>query len=200
MKWFWPCTRDLAIGLIGTALGVLWGYDLTVRHDLEAYRRDILDARTAEASADRVHAEAIAAQINLNGNVAISNIERLKKEISVYPGVVDFIPLAPLLEVATLDPGVRFPEIIAQDSLLRTLALQIMLEVRSINSGIANLEEFKRKGAFSGLVFDGSRPSDPQPGDAERRALDIDLLARHRRFVHLAGSFQVRYEALVESK
>src|SRR5258708_4264 len=109
--------------------------------------------------------------------------------MQVYPAVPTYVPLSPLLEFGGNGTGLTMPLPVVRDPNLRQDFLQITSLTRAVNTAVLNREELKRRAAFSGLMFDGSRPRDPRPGDAERLALDRNLLTRERRLNELMLRF-----------
>lgn len=185
------------LGAAATFGGTYYGFRLTVRHELKAFQDQVVQQHLDAFKLDSEHASALATQLRLNRDVATSNLRRLEDEIKIYPAIRDLIPLAPMLEFQGIGPGVEFPGVIGSDSLLRTNALVIMLDVRAVNSGIALRDEIKKSRRFSSLAFDGSRPGDPQPGDAERDSLNRYLRSRHQRILTMSQGFLSRFDSLV---
>ncbi|NOT32981.1 MAG: hypothetical protein HOP12_02300 [Candidatus Eisenbacteria bacterium] len=197
--WRHPLLHTLLGAVLGVAAtfgGTYYGFRLTVRHELQNYRDDLIQARLEENKFDDANASALATQLELNEAVARSNLRMLDDEIRIYPAIRDLVPLAPMLEFQGVGPGVRFPGMIGLDPALRTQALKIMLDVRAINGSIALRDEVKKSRQFSALAFDGSRPGDPQPGDAERDSLNKYLRDHHRRVLGLSSSFLARFDSL----
>jgi len=197
--WRHPFLHTLLAAVLGAAAtfgGTYYGFRLTVKHEFEQYRNELVQGRLDANKRDDADASALATQLELNQGVARSNLTKLEDEIRIYPAIRDLVPLAPMLEFQGVGPGVRFPGMIGLDSTLRKQALRIMLDVRAINGSISLRDEIRKSRQFSALAFDGSRPGDPQPGDAERDSLNKHLRERHRRVLTLSSLFLARFDSL----
>lgn len=197
--WRHPMTHTIlgaALGALATFGGAYWGFVLSVRQELANYQDQVAVDRIGEIERDNAHASALASQLRLNREVAARNLRSVESEIRSYPEIHDLIPLMPMLEFEGVGPGVSFPGVIGRDSLLRTQALEIMLDVRAINASSPVRDEIRRARRFSGLVFEGTRPGDSQPGDVERDSLNRRLRTHHRRVVSISDAFLGRYDSL----
>lgn len=176
--WLWSSFRDLLVGLVGTALGVWGGYVLSVRQDFVRYQQDRRDAATESLRADTTAVSAINMQLQTNLKALWWNRQLLQPEVAAYPRINDYKPLSPLLDFGESGAGLRLPQTVVRSVAAREDFLRIAMLTRAVNAAIQNRDEFKRKAGLSGLVFEGSRPGDARPGDAERLVLDKDLLSR----------------------
>jgi hypothetical protein len=164
-----------------------------IEHSESLFRRGNDLTRAVATARDSIEAVVFTAQVRSNASLLRQNQRQMEREARAWPNVEVFPPLQ--LVVESLGSRELLPVLVVLDTTLNRLFARLAPAERSLNAEIGGRNEFKLRITGGPTVqAEGRKISAPTPNDEILRAMDQQLVPKHRAVAALADSFVAAFE------
>jgi hypothetical protein len=183
----------LISGIVATALGVRWAYEVSLKQEFKSLRQQTEAAHHTQVERDSVEGEGFLAQLRIIRGILAKNHLALDSETLGFPKRRDLATVITVPEFGVSEATSLLPIRVLADSTIRELALDIALHERGLNVAIENRNAFQTNIVPLPIHSEGQSFSDPGPNEQRLVQSDKTLLSEHRSLIRKVDSLTALY-------